>query len=245
MGKFPSLTWFNFNLEDIDEWDKNILDKVQTFIDSHQETLSIISLNLNLMQISKNCNLFNNDHPFTLKLPKNTEIVQLNCMNRERAGMICIDFSLCRHSIKQIVCLNASFDYVSHLFLDGNGAQNLEYLVINDRVDVNELTNNLLVHNPKLFECTKVCKLYTPCIPKLSYSNQQISEVNGVECIDCFPDMEMVKNVIKNHNVRKLFRSLNCKERRHCLWSLFWYDFQGKGYQKLKKLEAKWKDSLM
>ena len=242
--KFPSLNWFNFNLEDIGKWDKNIFDKLQNFILSHEETLSIISVNLNLTQISKNLNVFNDQNPFTLKLPANTEILRLNCMNRDRAGMIRIDFSLCRHSIKQIVCLNGAFGYVKHLFSDGSGAKNLEFLVINDRRDVNELTNVMLVEYQKLFEGTKVCKVYTPCIPKLSYSNSDLSDVlvNGVECVDCFPDLEMVKDVIESHNVRKIFRSLNCQERNDWLWSLFWYDIEGKGYQKLRQLEAKWKE---
>eukprot|EP01084_Bolivina_argentea_P304129 525170_1 len=107
--KFPSLYWFNFFLDDVrTKWDKNIFDKLETFLFSHEDTLSIFVLDLNLTAHSVNTEQYNNDNPFTLKLPKNIEIIVLKCMNRKRNKMFRFDFSLCKHKLKQIVLLNNS-----------------------------------------------------------------------------------------------------------------------------------------
>ena len=243
--KFKKLTWFNFALDDYRiKWDKDIFDKLQSFLFSVENTLSIFVFDLNLKKISVN-NDFNIDKELIIIIPKNIEILVLNCMDRKRGEMIKFDFSQCRKKLKQIVLLNNSLQFVinGNLFNKDNGACNLKYFVINDRNDVNQLTNNLIIENPNLFKNTKIKEIYAPCIPKLSYSNDQLSskEINGIQCIDSFPYLQSVKDIIQNHNVRKLFRNLNCEERRHWLWCIFWFDINGKGLKNLHQLESKWK----
>eukprot|EP01083_Nonionella_stella_P050953 135333_1 len=246
-NKFPSLYWFNFALDDsCSKWDKNIFDKLQSFLFSHENTLSILVIVLNLKPITVNDDQYNKDNPFTLVLPKNIELVVLKCLHRERASALRIDFSLCRQKLKQIVLLENAFGYVKTLLLNGfqnaaNAASNLEYVVLNDRADVNELTNDLLVQHPTLFANTKVSHLYTPCIPKMQFAHADAFNMKSIPCIDSFPDLECVKEVMENHHVRRLFRNLNCKERRHWLWCIFWFDYNGKGLRNLRELEAQWR----
>ena len=188
------------------------------------------------------------DTPFTLTLPANLEVLVLNCLDRNRAAMLRLDYRLCRHSLKQIVTMSNGLLYLKQLFLNGkgtdSGARNLEFVVINSREEVNELRNSVLVEHPDFFKGTKVERIYTPLLPKLAYANPDLQKEEVVKCIDDYPPLEAVKDVVESHELRKMFRYFNCAQRRHWLWCLFWYETdvtEGKGLWNLRQLEAQWK----
>ena len=53
--------------------------------------------------------------------------------------------------------------------------------------------------------------------------------------------LEVVKECIESVGARQVLRDLNCEQRRHWLWGIFWYERDGVGMKKLKALEQKWK----
>ena len=58
--KFPSLKWLNISIDDgIHKWDESLFDKLQSFLSSQQETLSVFQLDLNLHRNSKNTKQYN------------------------------------------------------------------------------------------------------------------------------------------------------------------------------------------
>ena len=87
-------------------------------------------------------------------------------------------------------------------------------------------------------------RIYTPMIPKLSYSNPELQKQYAIVCVDDYPDLEAVKDVVESHELRKMFRYFNCAERRQWLFCLFWYETEvteGKGLWNLRQLERRWR----
>eukprot|EP01084_Bolivina_argentea_P181752 313849_1 len=106
------------------------------------------------------------------------------------------------------------------MLIDGAGSHNLQYLVINDIDGVHQIPwDKLEVGKGTL---NKLDHIYLPCTPEFA------SKISA-NCIGEFPDLEDVKNVIEQLATRKVLRDLNCEQRRHWLWGLFWFERHGIG----------------
>eukprot|EP00485_Elphidium_margaritaceum_P023960 CAMPEP_0202713670 /NCGR_PEP_ID=MMETSP1385-20130828/57682_1 /ASSEMBLY_ACC=CAM_ASM_000861 /TAXON_ID=933848 /ORGANISM="Elphidium margaritaceum" /LENGTH=434 /DNA_ID=CAMNT_0049374095 /DNA_START=33 /DNA_END=1337 /DNA_ORIENTATION=- len=232
-GKFPKLLCFSYTIEWFDHFDL-----IQAFLDSHAQSMGILFLDFNFNLPPAVRNIWESQREqqsqkrLRLKLPPNVEICVLSCLNAETAKFMEIDFSACRHKLKQLVCLVNSVALCHDMFLDGKGNENLEFLVINDIAGVHAIKwDALQIGSGKL---NKLQNIYLPCTPEWA---NKIS----ANCIGEFPDLEQVKDCLENVEARKVLRDLNCEQRRHWLWGMFWFERHGIGMKKLKRLEEKWK----
>ena len=235
-GKFPKLLCFSYTIEWYDHFDL-----IQDFLDSHCDTISILFLDFNFKlpqnkkeEWEKEALDDNNKNPtrLKLKLPKNIEICALSCLFEETSKFIDIDFEQCRHKLKQIVCVRNSIRFCNPMFEDGKGNKTLKYLVINTIEDVDKIKWEKLKIGTNTIN--QLENIYLPCTPEFAH---KIS----AKCIGETPDLESVKECIENGKVRKVLRDLNCEQRRHWLWGLFWFHRHGIGMKKLKILENQWK----
>lgn len=235
-GKFPKLLCFSWTIE----W-YNHFDLVQQFLDSHSDSIVILFLDFNFNlpkdirdKWEEEGRDENNPNPtrLKLKLPKNVEICVLSALNKETSKFIDIDFSECRHKLKQLVCLMNTVSICNPMFLDGKGNKNLQFLVINDIAGVHDIKWEALKIGKNTIN--KIENIYLPCTPEWA---NKIS----ASCIGEFPDLEPVKECIESVDARKVLRDLNCEQRRHWLWGLFWFERHGIGMKKLKQLEVEWK----
>mmetsp|Transcript_1227 Transcript_1227/g.1856 ORF Transcript_1227/g.1856 Transcript_1227/m.1856 type:complete len:453 (-) Transcript_1227:47-1405(-) len=235
-GKFPKLLCFSYTIEWYDHFDL-----IQHFLDSHAQSIAILFLDFNFSlpasvrrQWEQEALDANNANPsrLRLKLPPNVELCVLSCLNAETAKFIDIEFEACRHKLKQLVCLMNTVKMCNAMFIDGKGNHSLQFLVINDIAGVHAIKwDALQIGSGKL---NKLDNIYLPCTPEFAH---KIS----AKCIGEYPDLEAVKECIENVDARKVLRDLNCEQRRHWLWGLFWFERHGIGMKKLKALEEKWR----
>jgi len=235
-AKFPNLLFFQSSLEWYSQFDL-----IQQFLDSHAESIRILFLDFSFKIQPQDREQWtaealdpNNDNPTRLKLtlPPNVEICALSCLYPESAEFIDIDFSECRHNLKQLNLLKNTVPMCNAMFLDGKGNEKLQYLVINDIDGVHKIKWDALKIGTG--EMNKLVNIHVPCTPQ--FANKISSK-----CIGEFPDLEEVKEVLESLKTRKMLRDLNCVQRRHFLWGLFWYNRDGIGKQKLKALEMEWR----
>ena len=226
-GKFPKLLCFSYTIE----WYSHF-DLIQQFLDSHAKSIVILFLDFNFNVTKKDKDLWDaNGHKLRLKLPPNVEICVLSCLNAETSKYIELDFSACRHHLKQLNCLMNTLKLCNPMFLDGNGNHKLQCLVVNDIEGVHAIKWNALeIGTGKM---NQLKQIHVPCTPE--FANKISSN-----CVGEFPDLEVVKECIESVGARQILRDLNCESRRHWLWGLFWYERHGLGVKKLKKLEEKW-----
>lgn len=233
-GKFPNLLSFSCTVE----W-YSYFDLLQQFLDSHAESLRILYLDFtfkiqpqDLQRWTTEARMSANPTRLKLKLPANVEICVLSCLFPQTAEFIDIDFSECRHNLKQLNCLKNSLRFANPMFLDGAGNKKLQYLVVNDMDGVHQIKWNALKIGTG--EMNRLKNVYAPCTP-------QFADKICDNLIGQFPGLEEVKEVLESVKARQHLRELNCQERRHFLWGMFWHGQDGIGKKNLKALEMNWK----